>query len=85
MNGVRLGGIPTQVLIGTLALAYREYPGAISAFSLAAWSLVGVIMFGLARRGLRFRKIVQLAIPIVAPIIGTLLLGGIANAGFVLM
>lgn len=85
MNGILLGGIPTQVLIGSLTLAYREYPGAISAFVFVALSLVGVIAFGLTRRGFQFWKFVQLAIPIISPFLGTLLLGGIANAGFALM
>lgn len=81
-NGVLLGGIPTQMLIGMLALAYREYPAAISAFVFAALSFAGIVALALTRRGFQFWKFVQLAIPIISPFLGTLLLGGIANAGF---
>ena len=84
-NGIILGGIPTQMLIGTLALAYREYSAAISAFVFSTLSLAGLVALALTRRGFQFWKFVQLAIPIISPFIGTLLLGGIANAGFALM
>ena len=84
-NGVLLGGIPTQTLIGMLALAYREYPAAISAFGFAVLSLAGIMALALTRRDFQFWKFVQLAIPIISPFIGSLLLGGIANSGFALM
>jgi hypothetical protein len=85
VNAVVIGGIPTQVLIGTLTLAYREYATALPVFGFAALSLLGIVTLGLTRRHFQFWKFVQLAIPILSPFIGTLLLGGIANSGFSLM
>lgn len=84
-NTIILGGLPTQLLIGGLALAHQEYIAAIPAFGFAALSIIGLIVLGLTRRHFPFWKFVQLAIPLVSPFFGTLLMGGIANAGFALM
>jgi guanylate cyclase len=85
VNAVILGGIPTQAGIGILLVAFKEYVGAGLVLGFASLSLIGVIVLGWTRSHYAFFKFTQLAIAIVSPFLGTLVMGGIANIGFSLM
>lgn len=82
LNAIVLGGIPAQLAIGGLSLVFNELPAALSTFAFAAVSLLGVVHFAVTRRHFALFKFYQLAIPLVSPFVATLLLGGIANAGY---
>jgi guanylate cyclase len=74
--------IPIHIFLGIVYLAFHEYVAAIMMFGFCALYVFGIILFRSQPKYYHFVKNCQLSSTIISPLLGTLLLGGIANASF---
>lgn len=82
VNTVVLGGIPMQLSIAILAVAYAEYLAAGITLVFVSLSALGLLHLAITRRHYPFFKFTQLSIPILTPFFGSLSLGGLVNSAF---
>lgn len=85
ISTITFGAIPIHILIGIIYLAFHEYVAAIMTFGVCASYTSGLILFQYQPKYYQFVKNFQLFNAIISPFLGTILLGGIANAAFSLV
>lgn len=85
VNNVVLGGIPAEVFFGFVMFDGGATVAATATWAVAGLSALGVLYLALTRRHFRFFKFSQTAAPLVVSFVVTLLLGGVAQAGFCIL
>lgn len=82
LTAMLLGAVPAQLGLGALLLAFKEPYAGWSTVGFAVFDLVLVVLVAITPRHFPQLKLIAFVINLLSPFIGTLLLGGLINAGF---
>ena len=85
ISTITFGAIPIHILIGIVYLAFHEYVATIMTFGFCVLYTSGLILFQYRPKYYQFVKNYQLFNAVISPFLGTILLGGVANAAFSLV